>query len=462
MRRGQIIAILLLFCAWAYAQDIEISGAGEIINAGVEAFNNDAPEVPNDAVKPLNDTTNSSNDATITNEGVKEKKTSKGLLFFYRCGNWVDNYLRKDIDTNYIDLPEHSWRLAFTAGSLGVNSTITSTAYYPEPLGTLHVTLLNKTIPSMDLGFNAAYRGFGFGYSWDLLHAYSQRLNFSFGSKFIGLDFNIQTSTNINTRLAINDNPVNGINENNAVVITNANLSIWYALNAAHYSHNAAIKQSYIQKKSAGSLLLFASYMYSHIQLKDTLTVPNADRPTFPSLMSGMIGIQTRQIAVGLGYGINYTPNHGKVILHASAAAMLVTYSLNHISYYIPDSLLKELPSGEPMYRIASSSPVHVTGNVRAAISWEINKYIHLSAWATGDHIRFKSVRTANENELTLAEWNWKVQVTLAARLGAGRDRVQRALRSNGLTNEGVKELGKERKKSRLPLWLTDYFWSPK
>jgi len=61
---------------------------------------------------------------------------------------------------------------------------------------------------------------------------------------------------------------------------------------------------------------------------------------------------------------------------------------------------------------------VHVTGNVRAAISWEINKWAHMSLWATGDNIRFRSEKTVNDNELFLT--------------------------------------------NKLPLWLTDYFWSPK
>ena len=394
-----------------------------------------------------------------------EKKTSKGLLFFYRLGNWVDNYLRKGIDTSYVDLPEHSWRVALTGSTLGINSKITSTTIYTNPVAdTVSMKLYNRTTPSVDLGFNVGYRGFGAGYSWDLLHAYSRRISFSFGSKFIGVDFSYQTSSNINTLAAFNDNPQ--LAANNAVTISNANLSVWYALNAKHYSHNAATKQSYIQKKSAGSLLLHASYMSSHIELGDTIMISNATHPTLPSLMSGMTGMMTRQIAIGIGYGINYTPNKGKVLLHASATALLVPYSVNHISYHLSAELASQLPDGQPMYRLQSAYPVHVTGTVRAAISWEINQWVHLNAYATGEHIRFRSTKTTHDNEIALAEWNWKAQLTIAVRFGAGKDRVQRALLTsegvNELTNERVSELETGRKKSRLPEWITDYFWSPK
>ena len=395
-----------------------------------------------------------------------EKKPTKGLLFFYRTGNWVDNYLQRGIDTSYIGLPEHSWRVAYTNGMVGVHSTITSYIDRPD-LNMPSIALFNQTTPSVDLGFNVGYRGFGFGYSWDAINAYAQRLSFSLGSKFIGIDFSIHTSTNIQTSGLVTSGtdtyPMPNIAQNN-VTITNANLDIWYALNARHYSHQAAVKQSYIQKKTAGSLLLHLAYMSSQVQLSETLKIPDANRPLLTSLMSGLSAIRTRQIAIGIGYGINYTPNKGKVVLHASAAAMLVTYSVNLASYYMPDSIVTEFPS-QAMFNMEPSSPVHVTGNMRAAVSWEINKWVHLSAWATADHIRFKSKWTQNDNYITLKNWNWKVQVAVGVRFGAGKDRLQRALYGNDASkfaNDAALQPNDGPKKSRIPKWITDFFWSPK
>lgn len=392
-----------------------------------------------------------------------EKKPSKGLLFFYRTGRWVDNYLTRGIDTSYIALPEHSWRLAYTNAMVGVHSTMSSSflAIIPDSPDPQEITLslLNRTTPSVDLGFYAGYRGFGFGYSWDAINAYAQRLSFSLGSKYIGIDFGIQTSTNITTSVALNGKKMWDLGKT-GVIITNASLNIWYALNAAHYSHQAAVKQSYIQKKSAGSLLLHLAYQSSQVDLQDTVKIPGAERPLIPSLMSNITAVRTRQIAIGIGYGINYTPNKGKVVLHASAAAMLVTYSVNLVSYYFPDSIARELPSN-PMFNLEPSFPVHVTGNVRAAVSWEINKWVHLNAWATGEHIRFRSKPTVNENVMSLKNWNWKVQVSVGVRFGAGKDRLQRALESSQPSEVSL-QTSEVPKKSRVPEWITGYFWSPK
>ena len=384
----------------------------------------------------------------------QEKAPTKGMLFFYRIGDWANNYLRKGIDTTYIDLPEHSWRFAATLASSGINSRITS-------INEERWSLLNGAQPSVELGFYAGFRGIGFGYSWDVLHAYSRRLSFSLGSKYIGIDFTLQKTGDLTTKVAYNDQVLAELGKN-LMTITNAHLHIWYALNAAHYSHNAAVKQSYIQKKTAGSLLLHLSYMSQQIQFTDTLNIIGPEEGgsigLLPAIMSGMTGMTTRQIAVGLGYGINYTPNKGKVVLHASAACMLVCYSVNHIMYYVPDSLQMELPSSEPMFVLHPAVPVHVTGNVRAAVSWEINKWVHLSAWTTGDHLRFRSAPTAAGNTLNLATWSWKVQLNIGVRLGAGQNRLERALGKPVLPQEMPSEI----KKSKLPLWLTDFFWSPK
>ena len=384
----------------------------------------------------------------------QEKAPTKGMLFFYRIGDWANNYLRKGIDTTYIDLPEHSWRFAATLASSGINSRITS-------ISEERWSLLNGAQPSVDLGFYAGFRGIGFGYSWDVLHAYSRRLSFSFGSKYIGIDFTLQKTGDLTTKVAYNDQVLAELGKN-LMTISNASLHIWYALNAAHYSHNAAVKQSYIQKKTAGSLLLHLSYMSQQIQFADTLNVIGPEEGgsigLLPAIMSGMTGMTTRQIAVGVGYGINYTPNKGKVVLHASAACMLVCYSVNHIMYYVPDSLLLDLPSSEPMFVLHPAIPVHVTGNVRAAVSWEINKWVHLSAWTTGDHLRFRSAPTAAGNTLNLSTWSWKVQLNIGIRLGAGQNRLERALGKPVLPQEMPSEI----KKSKLPLWLTDFFWSPK
>ena len=451
MKKLSSIAVLLLATMVVWSQDLDIPSVAGFVDATIHARE--------DTLNPQKDTLK----ANLISAKPQEKPVSKGLLFFYRMGDWVDHFLLKGVDTNYVCLPEHSWRVAYTNAMVGIHSTLTSQfdVYNSGNPTSIFISLINKTTPSVDLGFYAGYRGFGFGYSWDVMNAYSRRLSLSLGSKSMGLDFLMQTSANIATNLHIEGDPIE--NYRNNVKITNASLSLWYALNSAHYSHQAAVKQSYIQKKTAGSLLLHLSYMSSQVELGDSIKNMGGERPQLAAWMNGLTALRTRQVAIGLGYGINYTPNHGKVVLHLSANALLVAYTVNLASYYLPDSIENGLPD-RPMYNLNPKFPVHVSGNMRAAVSWEINKWVHLSAWATAENVRFNSELTANDNYVRLMNWNWKVQANVGVRFGAGKNRLERALAKEKNLKELVNGYDKEapQKKSRFPEWLTGYFWSPK
>ena len=375
---------------------------------------------------------------------------SKGMQFFYRLGERVDRYLLQNVDTNYITLPEHCWRLAYTNATIGINS------YYRTllPRTSSQMVFQMQSTPSIDLGFYVGYRGFGFGYSWDALHAYANNLNFSLGSKSLGIEFQRQVSTHVSGKLSTPDDPGTSTADvpGGLLWVRNTNLTAWYALNSEHYSHNAAIKQSYIQKKSAGSLLLSLSYLYTNVSVVDTLTI--AGVPILSIIMDGVKSVAIQQVAVGLGYGINYTPNGGKVVLHAAANMQLVCYSINQMSAAFTDSMQAQLP-GEAMFNIHPQFPVHVSGNMRAACSWEINRWVHLAAWAQVNNIRFQSHETAI-TDIRIQNWNWQVHLNVGVRLGAGRERVRKALEDD----PPLPPLRPARQ-TKMPKWIKEYFYSP-
>lgn len=382
-------------------------------------------------------------------------KIGHSIDFLYRVGDRIDRFLIKGIDTNYIALPEHSWRIAFTTGMVGINSDLQ--VQNPNILG--KVEFLTRTTPSVDLGFHTAYRNIGFGYSWDALHAYSQKLNFSFGSKRYGLDFFHQKSANIRGQSVFRDYP--DIEpypiEQGHIRITNTSLNLWYALNSTRYSHRAAISQSYIQRRTAGSILLSLSYMATDISVQDTIQYHG--KPTFSMLLDDVTHLRTHQMALGLGYGINYTPNRGKVLLHLDAYAQLVCYSIDQIALAVPDSI--ELPA-EPQYDIHPEYPVHVTGNLRAAVSWEINEWVHMNLWASANNIRFSSRGDDLQHSLRMSNWNWQTCLSIGVRVGAGKDRVRKALGEDSLPAPAPLPMPQDSTKKRLPQWVTDFIYSPR
>lgn len=374
------------------------------------------------------------------------KKTSKGLVFFFRIADKIDRFQLRGLDTAYITLPEYSWRVAFTGGSVGVNA-----AYTTWHGRSTDVTLYANTSPSFGLGFNVGYRGYGGGYSWDVLNAYTTNWNVSFGSKIIGIEFIRNISTNLTGDMHITGSSAPWLPtlSKGDFRISNSYLGAWYALNAAHYSHNAAIKQSYIQKKTAGSLLLSVAYMSSQMAILDTAKYIQDEEMS--ELFDGVTGMVTRQVALGIGYGINYTPNKGKVLLHASANMQLVCYSINHVSYA---SAKSTAIAGTPQYEFHPAVPVHVTGNMRAAVSWEINKWVHLSAWGQVNNLRFAS--NGELSRLQLSTWNWQANLNIGVRFGAGKKRMREVLNEPEIPGE----VDIPDKKTNLPRWVTDFFFS--
>lgn len=375
------------------------------------------------------------------------ERSNKAAAFFYHIGEWVDNFQLLGLDTNYITLPEHSWRVAMTNGEVGIFAKYTTWADAVTP-----IELRSQTVPSFGIGFDASYRGYGGGLSWDVLNAHTTNWNLSFGSKFIGIEFIRNVSTNLTGQFYVNNtaDPSLPTLNKGEMRITNTSLSAWYALNAVHYSHRAAIKQSYIQKRSAGSLLLSLAYMSSEMNVLDTTKyIKDKD---MSALLDGVTGMITRQVALGIGYGINYTPNHGKVLLHASANMQLVCYSINHVTYDLSDDVY--LP-GEPQFVLRSAYPVHVTGNMRAAVSWEINRWVHLSAWAQANNLCFRS-KTGDLSQLSIDNWHWQAHLNIGVRFGAGKKRVREVLEEPAF----VPATEKRQKTSKLPKWITDYFFS--
>lgn len=380
------------------------------------------------------------------------------MKFMYRVGLWLDDLALKGLDTAYVTIPEFTWRVALTNSEVGIHSTFIAENAITE-IG--RVQLESVTTPSLDLGFNIGLRTFGFGYSWDALHAYAQKLNLSMGGKSWGVEFSRQKSTNINASFrdpsGEDPEPI-PLGKVGDVWITNMNVSAWYAFNAHHYSHYAAVKQSYIQRRTAGSLLINLSYLNTDLSLGNDTSLLGL----VPFVLGGVRELVTHQVAAGAGYGINYTPNRGKFLLHASAMAQVVFYTVNYISYDAPD---EKFDFAYPSYTIRPTKPVHFTGTMRLAMSWEINKWVHLGANAQVNNIRFQA--KAKEGLAELNNWNWQANLAVGVRLGVGRDRINRALGIEPADNtQQLEEKSHQpeqtdgKKLFQLPQWVTDYFFS--
>lgn len=79
-----------------------------------------------------------------------------------------------------------------------------------------------------------------------------------------------------------------------------------YVFNHRHFSYSAARTATRIQKRSAGSPIVLLDYYRSKAKFQESLLLGEDESYT------------TWKGSIGAGYAYNYTPNQGKVLIHAS------------------------------------------------------------------------------------------------------------------------------------------------
>lgn len=159
----------------------------------------------------------------------------------------------------------------------------------------------------------------------------------------------------------------------------------YYAFNHKRFSYPAAFTQSYIQKRSAGSWLLGATYQSGRI--KDTKDAPEILENTRLAMTS---------FAVGGGYGHNFVAK--KWLFHISAQPNLIVYNRNSIRI-----------NGEKQ-KSGTYFPEMIF-NTRAAIVYNFNP-----RYFAGSTFLFNTTLLGNDNHYTDI-LKWRARAFVGVRL---------------------------------------------
>lgn len=102
----------------------------------------------------------------------------------------------------------------------------------------------------------------------------------------------------------------------------------YWVLNPRRFSYPAALSQSKLQKKSAGSIIIGGAITMDNFAVEDKDSVEPG------SLQSGTSG----QYMLGAGYGYNWVPGGGRLLVHASVIPMIVLGNKEVTQYKDADS----------------------------------------------------------------------------------------------------------------------------
>lgn len=247
----------------------------------------------------------------------------KGNFLHYADSILQERYHRINYDTNYLGRPTHRWtlkvrpKLSFfnvrteTHGKNGLMTVDLKSAPKGKAslsLGYSGITLSASAKPEhltrtkeqdLEFRFDVYSRKFGFEVEASLIHSLEGT-------------FHIESALLISS---LEGDSVLDLNLPNGFV-TQANFffSGYYVFNSRRFSYPAAFTQSYIQKRSAGSLIAGANLGFGQLTLGDS------------TQGTELYQVTNLFISLGVGYGYNFVlPHHW--LLHISALPYLILHN---------------------------------------------------------------------------------------------------------------------------------------
>jgi hypothetical protein len=271
-----------------------------------------------------------------------------------------------------------------------------------------------KTKPATYLGFWAGYRGYGFGYSWNVGGDKGRILTFGATGGSYGVNLRIHWFDNDEPEVYMKGTGLEDVTEDGKAIFapieyngkveigspikTRALFLDGYYLFNKRCSYAAAYDQSVFQKRSSGSLMAGAMYFHSSTEYDNDL---NAD---LIMLMSDIGVFKTDQISAGVGYIYNWVPVKG-LLISAMAIPMVTFYNHHKMRYF--NSTLKEIMQKEGWedamdmddanYKIwlteeeTHNSNIRLNVDARLSITYEWSERLFFNAFGQFSNFNYKT-----------------------------------------------------------------------
>ena len=329
-----------------------------------------------------------------------------------KAGTFLDSLSVKGLNRNYIDAPKRPWQIILRGNINQSDLKMSATTdkaeeVVPFMVGDMTWEPRIKTDAASYVGFWAGYRGYGFGYSWNVGGDKGRILSFGATGGSYGVNLRIHWFDNDEPQVYMKGTVLYDFTEDGnplflpleyddvipigSPIKTRALFFDGYYLFNKRCSYAAAYDQSVIQKRSSGSLMAGAMYFHSATEYDNNL---NAD---LIMLMNDIGIIKSDQISAGVGYIYNWVPAKG-LLISAMAIPMLTFY--NHHKMWRFDSNLKDMILKEGWdeamkmkdedYKIreasnnavtTSNSNMRLNIDARLSITYEWNERLFINAY---------------------------------------------------------------------------------
>ena len=252
----------------------------------------------------------------------------------HQVKQYLDNKAKSSVDPSYIEVPDKPWRVILRYKENGVDVDYEHSADFPETNQRTEWKLCFEPPIASSVGFWVGYRGTGFAYSKSLTKNAGRYYSFSSTGAKYGFNFRLRRFKTEDAKFSAKDykdGQLDGepydtaFNMPSAVWIRSLDVNGDYVLHGRRYSQAAAYNQSVIQRRSAGSLLLGATWYQSSFDYSDIVN------GYFMIFGDGISRIKVHQANIGVGYGYNWVPLRGLVV---NAMAMPTISVYNRVKVY--------------------------------------------------------------------------------------------------------------------------------
>ena len=336
-----------------------------------------------------------------------------------KAGTFLDSLSVKGLDRRYIDAPKKPWQVILRGNINQSDLKLSTTTNEAEEVMPLFVGDLTwepriKTDPATYVGFWAGYRGYGFGYSWNVGGDKGRILTFGATGGSYGVNLRIHWFDNDEPEVYMKGTGLDDVTEDGKAIFapieyngkveigspikTRALFLDGYYLFNKRCSYAAAYDQSVFQKRSSGSLMAGAMYFHSSTEYDNDL---NAD---LIMLMSDIGVFKTDQISAGVGYIYNWVPVKG-LLISAMAIPMVTFYNHHKMRYF--NSTLKEVMQKEGWedamdmddanYKIwlteeeTHNSNIRLNVDARLSITYEWSERLFFNAFGQFSNFNYKT-----------------------------------------------------------------------
>lgn len=251
-------------------------------------------------------------------------------------------------------------------------------------------------------GIGLSYRGLGLSYS----RAIGKKLNFNFSLDSYGKHFGFEYALRFTTALKGTVKTPSSESPMENLVLGESRLNLFYSFNS-RFSYAAAMKQSKIQRRSAGSFIASASWSVWDVVSLDgfgTVTDPEEMESVFDLLQSNLL---YNRVSIGAGYGYNWVLGNRHWLIHGSLVPMWTVYEAT-----------TDWEKGKRSHHPYPYGWVTFCATGRAAVSYQWGERWSLGLNGVINQMVSRNTKKGNDFHRFGAQ-DWQIRLSLSFRFGS-------------------------------------------